>query len=104
MKKPVELSEINIIPVKPQDGLVAFASFVLDKKFYMGSIAVFTTLDGSARLVYPKKNNMHCFHPINKKVGEYITKIIQENFNNLLTKNNHDERINACRKTPERRP
>lgn len=33
------ISEIQFYPVKPQDGLLGFVSFVLDGKFWMGSVA-----------------------------------------------------------------
>ena len=49
------LSEIQIIPIKPQNGLVAFASFVLDGNLYLGSIGIVTRLNGGYRLVYPTK-------------------------------------------------
>ena len=42
----ITLSEIEIIPVKPHNGLIAFSSFVLNKSFYIGDVAIF--LDISA--------------------------------------------------------
>jgi stage V sporulation protein G len=41
------ISEVNITPVKPIDGLVAFASCVIDSQLYVGSIGVHKLLDGS---------------------------------------------------------
>ena len=32
-----KVTEIQIIPVKPKDGLVAFASFTFDNSFYFSS-------------------------------------------------------------------
>jgi len=40
------LSEIQIIPIKPQNGLVGFASFVLDGSLYLGSIGIMTRPQG----------------------------------------------------------
>lgn len=44
------ISEVNIVPVKPNNGLVAFASVVLDESLYLGSIGVHSRLDGSYRI------------------------------------------------------
>lgn len=80
------VSEINIIPVKPMDGLVAFASFVVDRKFYIGNVAVFTKLDGDGiRLVYPTKNQIQCVHPISREAGSAITRAIQEKADQIIT-------------------
>lgn len=67
------ISEINIVPVKPQDGLIAFASCVLDGSYYLGGIAIFTRLSGGLRLVYPTRKvgerHMHVHHPISQGMG-----------------------------------
>ena len=77
MDDEVKLSEIQFTPVKPQDGLVGFASFVLDNKYYVGSVAIYTRLNGIGyRLVYPAKKvgdrNINTFHPIDPLVGKEI--------------------------------
>ena len=65
------ISEINITPVKPQGGLVGFASFVLFEAFYCGSVALFSRPDGSYRLSYPSKRvgerELDVFYPINRQ-------------------------------------
>ena len=43
----MKISEINIQLIKPVNGLVAFASVVLDDKIYLGSIGVHSRLDGT---------------------------------------------------------
>ncbi|MDO8530327.1 MAG: septation protein SpoVG family protein [bacterium] len=83
MNEEIKISEIQIIPVKPKDGLVAFASFVLDQKYYVGSVAVFTRLTGEGfRLVYPAKKvgerSINTFYPINAETGHTIEKAISE--------------------------
>ena len=80
--KPTTISEIQFYPVKPQDGLLGFVSFVLDGKFWMGSIAVFTRRDGGYRLVYPTRKvagqNINVFHPINTEVGLQVEQAVSE--------------------------
>lgn len=76
----MQISEINIVPVKPDAGLIAFASCVVDESFYLGSIAVFTRLHGGYRLVYPTKKlgerNLHYFHPISKEAAQAVEEAI----------------------------
>ena len=46
-KNVMKISEVNIQLIKPANGLVAFASVVLDDKIYLGSIGVHQRLDGT---------------------------------------------------------
>ena len=75
---PIVLSEIQIVPVKPQDGLLAFSSFVLNNSFFVGDVAIYSRLNEPGyRLVYPLrvlKNGakIQCFHPINKEAARAI--------------------------------
>lgn len=78
-----KISEIQIIPVKPNDGLVGFASLVLDNKLYLSSIGIFRKINGSGfRITYPTKKvgekSLNIFHPINKEVGDAIETAILE--------------------------
>ncbi|OGD25105.1 hypothetical protein A2819_00130 [Candidatus Azambacteria bacterium RIFCSPHIGHO2_01_FULL_40_24] len=87
------ISEINIIPVKPKDGLIGFVSFVLDDKYYVGSIGIFTRLSGGGyRLAYPTKKvgekNINIFHPITPGAGKVIEDVITEKVNELF--NDHE--------------
>ena len=85
-----QISEVQIKIVKPKDGLVGFASFVLDGKLYLSSIGVFTKLDGSGfRLTYPTKkvgmSDMQIYHPINKEVSEAIEEAVINKANEVLS-------------------
>lgn len=84
------ISEIQIIPVKPQNGLIAFASFVLDNNLYLGSIGVFTKPEGGYRLVYPTKKiglrSINTYHPINRQFAELIEKQIIEKLEEVMNK------------------
>jgi len=89
----LEISEIQIIPVKPKDGLVAFSSCVINNALYIGNIAVYTSQSARSgfRLVYPVKilpngKEIHCVHPINKEAGELISKAIIGKFKEILSK------------------
>jgi len=88
----LKISEIQVIPVKPKNGLIGFVSFVLDEKYYVSSVAIYTRLDGSGyRLVYPTKlvgiKNVNIFHPINNEVGKVIDEAVTNKINELFNEN-----------------
>ena len=77
------VSEVQITPIKPKEGLVGFASCVIDDKLYLGSLGVHKRLDGSGyRITYPSRaiaqKQMHYFHPIRKDVHEKIETAVTE--------------------------
>jgi stage V sporulation protein G len=77
----MKISEVQIIPIKPKDGLIAFASVVADNRLYLGSLGVYTRLDGSGyRITYPTKKigerNINIYHPINKETSRAIEEAI----------------------------
>lgn len=74
------ISEVQITPVKPKDGLEAFASVVVNEAIFLGSIGVHCRHDGTFRIVYPAKKvgerNLNIYHPINRNVGRMIQEAI----------------------------
>jgi len=86
----VRISEIQILPIKPQNGLVAFASFVLNNSLYFGSIAIMTRPQGGYRLLYPTKKvgarNLNIYHPINRDFAELIEKEVIKKFEEVMNK------------------
>jgi stage V sporulation protein G len=86
-----KISEIQIIPIKPMNGLVAFTSFVLNDWLYLGSIGIFTRLEGGYRLTYPTRKvgnrNINIFHPIDKSFAEEIEKEIIKKFEDVVKEN-----------------
>ncbi|MBU0501635.1 MAG: septation protein SpoVG family protein [bacterium] len=96
MKEGIMISEIQIIPVRPQNGLIAFASFVLNQSFFVGNIAVYTKPDGlGCRLVYPEKilpngKKLAIAYPITKMVGQAIASLVSEKYENLMMKSNEN--------------
>jgi len=91
------LSEIQIIPIKPQNGLVAFASFVLDKNLYLGSIGIVTRPNGGYRLVYPTKKvanrNLNIFYPINKEFAQLVENEVVKQLEEVMK--NENDRYNS---------
>lgn len=96
------ISEVNITPVKPTDGLVAFASCVIDGQLYIGSIGVHKLLDGSGyRITYPTKRigsrQLNYFHPVNKEAGKVIELAIHNKCTELFERSDehHDRHDKA---------
>ena len=81
------VSEIEIVPVNHQNGLVAFCRFVLFESLYCNSVAIMTKPSGGYRLLYPTKKigdrNVNLFYPITKELGLEIEIQIIRNFKNI---------------------
>ena len=89
----IEITEIEIIPIKPRDGLVAFASCVINESLYVGSIGIHCSPSNAEgfRLVFPSKTLLNgkeipCVHPINKEAGELLTRAIVNKFRKIVEK------------------
>jgi len=73
------VEEIQIIPIQPKGGLVAFASCVINNQFFIGNLTIHSSLSASSgfRVVYPTKvlhngTSLSIVYPINKETGEII--------------------------------
>jgi stage V sporulation protein G len=89
----MKVTEVNIAFVKPKDGLIAFASVVLDDELYLSGIAIHQKLVGSGhRLTYPTRRvgdaQFNLFHPIRKPIGAAIERAIFDKLKDVVS--NHD--------------
>lgn len=71
------VSEVNITPVKPHTGLVAFVSCVIDGQLYLGSIGIHQyPFTDEYRITYPTKKigkkHINYYHPITQEAGRLI--------------------------------
>jgi len=87
MKNVIE--EIEITPIRPKSGLIAIASFVLDKKLYLGSIGIYTRLSKPGlRLTFPTKKvggkSFQIYHPITKELTEEINRHVLKEAEKIL--------------------
>ena len=84
------VDEVEIYPVRPCGGLVAFASCVINGCLYLGNIAIHTRPDGSGyRLVFPVKvlpnsKQIQCVHPVTREAGDLILQAISRKFEALI--------------------
>ncbi len=85
-----KIKDIQIIPIKPKEGLVGFSSFVFDDSFYFGNIGIRTRLFGGFRLSYPTRKvgdkSLPIYHPINKKITDLIEQEIITKFEEIYSK------------------
>ena len=93
-----EVTDIQIVPVKPRDGLLAFVSFIIDNSCYVGDVALYSRLDGEGvRLVYPMRTlpngaKVNVFHPIRKDVAEAIENQVNRAYEDLMKKADDDRK------------
>lgn len=87
----INVTEIQVVVIKPHDGLVAFASFILNQQFYIGNIAIYTSPSSKEgfRLVFPNKKlasgqSVDCFHPISKEAEEAISSAVIKKYTELM--------------------
>ncbi len=86
------VSEVQILPVKPKDGLLAFVSFILNDYLFVGNVALYSRPDGSGfRLLFPSKTLPNgkiitIVHPITKELGEAIHLAVTKKFEDLIGK------------------
>ena len=89
----MKISEVNISFVKPCNGLVGFASLVIDDQIYVGSIAIHKRFGGDGyRLTYPTRKsditNRPVVHPITRDCGRIIEEAVVEKLEEVMRKHN----------------
>ena len=77
----LSINDIRIFPIIPKDGIVAFASAVIDECFYIGSIAIHEKKNISGyRITYPTRKSrgkdLNLYHPLTNECSELIEKAI----------------------------
>ena len=71
------IDNIRIFPIQSPDGIVAFASAIINESIYIGSIAIHQKRDESGyRLTYPtrksKGKDLNIFHPVTQECSQII--------------------------------
>ena len=96
----ISVSEIQIFPVRPKNGLIAFVSCVVNDAIYIGNIALFTSFTNPSgfRLAYPNKRmpngpDASCVHPITKEAGLAISEAILEKYRQVSAKSQSNNNV-----------
>lgn len=83
----MKISEIEIAFIKPQRGVIAFASFVLEGNIYLSNIAIHKKLNEDGyRLTYPSKGTFSIFHPINKVASLEVEQAVISKLKDVMKK------------------
>ena len=90
----MQITEIQIELIKPNNELVGFASLVAGGNIYLSSIAIHKKLSSSGyRLTYPSKGRFAIFHPINKESSFAIEQAVFSKLKEVMNKCNHHVQI-----------
>ncbi|HAN20124.1 MAG TPA: hypothetical protein DCP51_00350 [Clostridiales bacterium] len=72
-QKELSISEVQFSPIRQNNSLIGFCSFILNDHIKINGVAVHSKLDGSGwRLTFPKKNENTIIHPISLYANEVI--------------------------------
>lgn len=77
----MNVTKVELLPIRPQNGLMAFASIELDERFYIGSIGVHRRRDGMGyRITYPTRkvgeSSVTVCHPLAPELSRTIEQAI----------------------------
>jgi len=98
---PIQVSEITLVPIKPKgDGLLAFVSFVLDGRIYVGDVGIHVRPNGQYRLVYPARvlsngKLVSAIHPIDRTTGDEIERAVVQAYETLIRKCAEKSHVNS---------
>lgn len=86
--KNFDISDVQITPVSQSNGLLAFASLVINGNLYLSSIAIHRKLDGTGlRLTYPTKRagnkERNIFHPLTPDLSHAIERVLFDEYQRL---------------------
>jgi DNA-binding cell septation regulator SpoVG len=69
-KFPIEITNIDIVPIRSREGLLGFASCYFCRNLFLGNIAVRKNRQGDYWILFPVKQvgnrNFEIFHPVNR--------------------------------------
>ena len=102
----MQISDVNINFIKPQHGLIGFASMILDDAIYISGIAIHQKLNGNGyRLTYPTRKSggqgFDIFHPINKDASAAIERAVFRKLKDVMNKVSPHDRYNSDKPTAQ---
>ena len=87
----MKITEVQIEFIKPNNGLIGFASLVVEGNLYLSSVAIHKKLNSSSyRLTYPNKGTFTIFHPINKGTSDQIEQAVFGKLKDVMNKVKND--------------
>lgn len=100
VRSPMKISDVNIVFITPNKGLIGFASLILDDAFYVRGIAIHERLDGTGyRLTFPTRKTkdqvFNICHPINIQLSKAIENAIFQKIKDVKNKGCNDVGYNS---------
>lgn len=91
----LHINEVSISLIKPKDGLIGFASLIVNDAIFLSGISIHRKLDGSGyRLTYPTRKtgnrDFDVFHPICHAASKAIEDAILAKLKNVMNRLEHD--------------
>lgn len=93
-----KVTNIQFVPIRPNAGLVGFASCEVDGFYSLGNLGVYTILGkpGSYRITYPCKKLTNgelikIFSPLSKELNKSISEAINNEVSLLMSKSEGGE-------------
>ncbi len=85
----MRITKLEIISIKPNQGLVGFANIILEDQIFLGSIGIHLKLNGDGfRLTYPTRKigdqSVTIFHPLQHELSRAIEKAIEARIQELF--------------------
>ncbi len=83
----IKVKEVQIEFIKPNNGMIGFASLIIENSIYLSSIAIHKKLNAEGyRITYPSKGKFSIFYPINKEVSRQIEEAIFKKLEEVINK------------------
>ena len=85
------ISEVEVAPIRPRDGLLAFCSVLLGEQLFIGGIALHTASPPRHyRLVYPARSlasgqPIRFVYPVTRALGDEIERAVSMRYENVMT-------------------
>ena len=90
------ITEVQVTPIRPRDGLVAFAGVVFDDELYLGSLGIHVRANGTYRITYTAKKvgngQINICHPIRRELGRNIECAVIERCRDVLERGDDNDR------------
>jgi len=79
----MQITKVQIRKIVPKEGLIGFASFVIDDSLYIGNVGIFSRLNkDNFRLIFPEKkvNNkkIPIFYPLTTDFYYTLEDVVNE--------------------------
>lgn len=79
----MQITKVQIRKIIPKEGLVGFASFILDDSLYIGNVGIFSRLNkDNYRLIFPEKKvnkkKISIFYPLTTEFYYKLEDIVNE--------------------------